>query len=258
MLIAHGLKLRRLDLYLQFDRPLADDELARLRDVVRERARGVPVAYLTGEKEFFSLPFTVTRDVLVPRPETEGLVEAALAFLAGVPEPRFVDVGTGSGCVAVALLHRLPAARAIGTDVSAPALCVARGNAARHAVAERFDAREGSLLAPCLADEAYGRYDAVVSNPPYVVRGDPTLAKAVAEHEPATALYVEGRDPLAPARALAREALSALRAGGLLALEVGHADGAGARAMLESLGYADVSVALDLGGVPRIVRGIRR
>ncbi len=257
MLIAHGLKLRRLDLYLQFDRPLAEEELARLRDAVRERGRGVPVAYLTGEKEFFSLPFSVTRDVLVPRPETEGLVEAALAFLSPLPEPRFVDVGTGSGCVAVALLHRLPVARAVGTDVSAAALAVARGNAVRHAVDARFDAREGSLLAPCARDEAFGSYDAVVSNPPYIVRGDPSVAKAVAEHEPAAALFVEGRDPLVLAAALAREALAALREGGLLAIEVGHTEGAAARAMLEGLGYLDVAVLPDLGGVPRIARGLR-
>ena len=257
MLIAHGLRLRRLDLYLQFDRPLAEDELARLRDAVRERGRGVPVAYLTGEKEFFSLPFSVTRDVLVPRPETEGLVEAALAFLADVPAPRFVDVGTGSGCVAVALLHRLPAARAIGTDVSAPALAVARANAERHAVADRYDARAGSLLAPCAGDEAFGRYDAVVSNPPYLVRGDPTISKAVAAHEPPVALFVDGPDPLVLAAGLAREALTALRPGGLLAIEVGHADGGAARTLLEDLGYADVAVRCDLGGVPRIVRGLR-
>lgn len=216
----------------------------------------MPVAHLTGEKEFFSLRFAVTRDVLVPRPETEGLVEAALAFLAGIAVPTFVDVGTGSGCVAVTLLHRVPAARAFATDVSGAALEVARANAVRHAVVDRYDAREGSLLAPLRLDASFGRLDAVVSNPPYVVRGDPTLARAVADHEPAVALYVDGDDALALARALAREALEGLRAGGMIAMEIGHRDGTAAKAMLEELGYQDVALDLDLGGVPRVVRGL--
>ena len=224
---------------------------------MRERGRGVPVAQLTGQREFFSLPFSVTRDVLVPRPETEGLVEAALAFLEGVATPTFADVGTGSGCIAVSILHRLGGARGWGTDVSAPALAVARANAARHGVDARFEAREGSLLAPLEDLEGWGRLDLVVSNPPYIVRGDPSLSPAVAAHEPALALYVSGDDPLAIARALALEAREALRAGGMLALEIGHRDGDAARAMLEAAGYGDVALDLDLGGVPRVVRGLR-
>lgn len=255
MLIAHALGLRRLDLYLQHDRPLTDDELGRLREAVRERGRGVPVAQLTGVREFHSLSFTVTRDVLVPRPETEGLVEVAVAFLAPVERARFVDVGTGSGCIGVSMLKALPTARAFATDVSSAALAVARGNAVRHEVADRFDAREGSLLGPIAAEPSFGALDAVVSNPPYVVRGDPTLSRDVAEHEPAVALYVEGDDSLALVRALAREARPALRPGGLLAVEIGHRDGERARALLAGAGYEDVDVIADLGGVPRVVRG---
>ncbi len=217
----------------------------------------MPVAYLTGEKEFFSLKFTVTRDVLVPRPETEGLVEAALAYLKDVEQPTFADVGTGSGCVAIAVLYRVPAARGFASDTSAAALGVAKANAARLGVADRFDAREGCLLAPLRNEPAFGRLDAVLSNPPYVVRGDPSLARGVADHEPAAALYVDGDDSLVLARALAREALEALRTGGLLAIEIGHRDGAAAKSMLEESGYRDVAVDSDLGGIPRVVKGRR-
>jgi len=255
VLIAHGLGLRRLDLYLQFDRPLSEAELAPLRDLVRERGRGVPAAYLTGAREFFALPFRVTRDVLVPRPETEGLVEVALERLRDVPSPRVADVGTGSGCVALAFLKERPDAFAYATDVSAAALAVARGNATALGVADRFDAREGSVLAPLAGDAAAAALDAVLSNPPYIVRGDPTVAPDVAAHEPAAALYVAGDDPLEVAAAVAREARGLLRPGGLLALEVGAGSGAAAQALLTRLGYVEVAVRADLGGIPRIVFG---
>lgn len=255
VLIAHGLGLRRLDLYLQFDRPLTEAELAPLRDLVRERGRGVPVAYLTGTREFYAHPFRVTRDVLVPRPETEGLVDLALAVLAEVPGPRVADVGTGSGCVALAFLKERADAFAYATDVSAAALAVARANADALGVAARFDAREGSVLAPLRADVAPASLDAVLSNPPYIVRGDPSVAPDVAAHEPAGALYVPGADPLEVVAAVAREARPLLRAGGLLAVEIGAGSDGAARALLERLGYVAVDVRPDLGGVPRVACG---
>jgi len=257
VLLAHGLGIRRLDLYLQHDRPLSPDELTKLRALVQERGKGIPVAYLTGVREFYALPFTVTRDVLVPRPETEGLVEVALAALRPLPAPRFADVGTGSGCVAVAVLHALPAAHGVATDLSAAALAVARGNAGRHGVAERFTAFEGSLLGPLRATDDFGRFDAVLSNPPYVVRGDPSVQPSVAAHEPALALYVPGADPLELAGALAREALEALAPGGLLAIEIGAGSGPAAGALLAGLGYLDVTVRPDGAGIPRIAVGRR-
>lgn len=257
VLLAHGLGIRRLDLYLQHDRPLSEEELARLRGLVQERGKGIPVAYLTGVREFHALPFAVSRDVLVPRPETEGLVDLALEVLRPLPAPRFVDVGTGSGCIAVAVLHALPAARGIATDVSAAALAVARANAARHGVSERFVAHEGSLLGPLRGTDDFGRLDAVLSNPPYVVRGDPSLEASVAAHEPALALYVPGADPLELAGALAREALEALAPGGLLAIEIGAGSGPAAEALLQGLGYRDVVVRPDGAGIPRIATGRR-
>jgi release factor glutamine methyltransferase len=255
VLLAHGLGLRRIDLYLQHDRPLTDAEQDRLRPLIVERGRGVPVAYVTGEREFFSLPLRVTPDVLVPRPETERLVEVAVEALAPRPAPRFADVGTGSGCVAVAVLHAVPAATALATDVSAAALAVAAENARRHGVADRLALLEGSWLDPLRGSDAWGRLDAVLSNPPYVVRGDPTLAADVAAHEPPGALYVPGDDALEPARAIATAGVGALAPGGLLAIEVGAGTHEAAEAMLRSLGFADVTTSPDAAGVPRVVRG---
>jgi release factor glutamine methyltransferase len=253
VLLASGLGVRRIDLYLLFDRPLSEDEVGRLRALVAERGKGVPVAYLTGTREFFALPFEVTRDVLVPRPETEGLVEAALEALEGVEAPVVADVGTGTGCVLVSILHRTPAARGHATDASPSALEVARRNAARHAVADRATFHEGSWLAPLRALESWGRLSAVVSNPPYVVRGDPTLDAHVAAHEPALALYVDGDDPSAPARAIAEQALEALAPGGFLALEVGAGAAPRVAESLAALGYADVRSRRDLAGIERVV-----
>jgi release factor glutamine methyltransferase len=251
VLLAHGLSVRRIDLYLQHDRRLSEEERDRLRTLVVERGKGVPVAHLTGEREFFSLRFHVTRDVLVPRPETEGLVEEALDALGARPAPVFCDVGTGSGCVAVSVLARTPDARAVATDVSAAAIAVATRNAERHGVLDRLLLLEGTWLDPVRARPEWGRLDAVVSNPPYVVRGDPALATDVAAHEPALALYAPGDDPLAAARAIATAAREGLRSGGLLAIEVGAGTGDAAAALLASLGFGDVRFR---GGDPTVAR----
>jgi release factor glutamine methyltransferase len=257
ILLAHGLAIRRIALYLQHDRPLDEAELARLRRLVMERGKGVPVAYLTGVRDFHALTFRVTRDVLVPRPETEGLVDLAIAALKDLEAPVVVDVGTGSGCVVVSILHAVPRARGVGTDVSAAALGVARENASRHGVLDRLDLLEGHLLEPLRGDPRWGTFDAVVSNPPYVVRGDPALDRHVAAHEPALALYVPGADALEVAGHLAGAARTALRPGGLLACEIGAGSGDAARALLERLGFADVAVDADAGGIPRVARGRR-
>jgi release factor glutamine methyltransferase len=257
ILLAHGLGLRRIDLYLQHDRPLDEAELARLRGLVMERSKGVPVAYLTGARDFHALAFRVTKDVLVPRPETEALVDVAVAALSGLDAPVVADVGTGSGCVVVSILHAVPAARGVGLDVSRAALAVARDNATRHGVAERLDLLEGDLLEPLRGDARWGTLDVVVSNPPYVVRGDPTLDRHVAAHEPAVALYVPGTDPLEVARRLASAAREALAPGGLLAFEIGAGSGEAATALLEGLGFAGVAVDADGAGIPRVARGRR-
>ncbi len=255
ILMAHALGVQRLDLYLQFDRPLEARELDLIRGSVVRRGEHVPVAYLVGEKDFYSLGFTVDERVLVPRPETELLVEKTLERLRGVDAPVVLDVGTGSGCIAVTLAHERGDLRVLATDVSAGALAVAGGNAARHGVEARVEFLEGDLLAPARGDPAWGRLAAVVSNPPYIVRGDPTVEVGVAAHEPDLALYVPNSDPLALARGIAEGAREALMPGGFLALEVGHESGAEAGALLEDLGYAEVTLYRDLGGIERVVAG---
>jgi len=255
--MAHALGLKRLDLYLQFDRPLTDAELIAIRTLVVARGDLRPVAYLVGEREFFSLAFAVDERVLVPRPETEHLVELAVARLQVPEAPVFADVGTGSGCIAVAVLHACPQARAVATDVSVDALGIAEANAARHGVADRLELIDGDLLAPLRARPEWGKLAAVLSNPPYIVRGDPSVEEGVRRHEPDVALFVPGNDPLGVARRLAVEAREALAPGGFLALEVGHESGGAARAMLGELGYRDVEVVEDLGRIERVVVGVR-
>ena len=257
ILMAHALGLKRLDLYLQFDRPLQDAELAAIRKQVVARGEQQPVAYLVGEREFHSLAFAVDARVLVPRPETEHLVEVALERLKDDAAPVVADIGTGSGCIAIALLHELPAARAHATDTSSDALAVARTNAERHAVAERLALHEGDLLEPLRAGGDWGAFAAVLSNPPYIVRGDPSVEVGVLAHEPEVALFVPGDDPLELARRIAIDALEALGAGGFVALEVGHESGAAAGTMLGELGYANVEVLRDLGGIERVAVGVK-
>ncbi len=275
--MAHALGVKRLDLYLQFDRPLEEGELTPLRELVQRRSEHEPVAYLLGHKDFYSLPFAVDARVLVPRPETELLVELAVKRLAAGAEPvegspadedppvdadpsadggpRVADVGTGSGCIIVSLLHALPAATGVATDVSAGALEVAATNAETHGVRERLTLLRGDALAPLAGREAV--LDAVLSNPPYIVRGDPAVAPDVAKHEPEAALYVSGDDPNELVERIAREALPLLKPGGFIAFEVGHTGAQDAAARLTALGYTDVEITEDLAGIERNVVGVR-
>jgi release factor glutamine methyltransferase len=257
ILMAHALGLERIDLYLQYDRPLTDEELEALRPLIRARGGHEPVAYLVGERAFYELTFRVDANVLVPRPETEHLVDCAIVALEDRPAATIVDVGTGSGCVAISVLHALPSARALATDISAGALGVARDNAERHGVLDRLELLEGHLLEPLAGRVEPGSVDAVLSNPPYVVRGDPTLAPDVRAHEPEAALYVPGDDPLEVFRVVAEGARSLLRPGGLLAMEVGMGSADEARGVLADLGYDEVGAIRDLAGIDRVVRGER-
>ncbi|OGQ10271.1 MAG: protein-(glutamine-N5) methyltransferase, release factor-specific [Deltaproteobacteria bacterium RBG_16_71_12] len=248
ILIAHALGLRRLDLYLDLDRPLGDDELARARALVARRGKREPVAYLVGTRELWGLAFEVTPDVLVPRPETEHLIEVALARLLVDVEGTIVDACTGSGCVAVALLHERPGLSAVATDLSSAACAVAVRNAERHGVAARLDVRQGDLLAPCAE---LRNVLAVVANPPYV-RDDekPALAPELA-FEPALALFGEGHDALGHHRRLLDEAPPLVRAGGFLACEIGASQGEQVCALPHE-GFTAAVVSSDLAGHPRV------
>jgi release factor glutamine methyltransferase len=246
VLLAHVVGGTRLDLYMAFDRPLEEAERARYRELVRRRAKErVPVAYLTGVREFWSLPFRVTPDVLIPRPETETLVRAAL----DEKPARVLELGVGSGCISAALARELPNAELVAVDVSPRALDVARENLAALALLDRVEL----LLADGLRDVA-GRFDLVVSNPPYVARAELAGLAPEVRHEPVLALD-GGEDGLDVIRRICSEAPERLERPGALALEVGAGQAAEVEALLRRSGASSVQVANDLAGIPRVVLG---
>lgn len=250
LLLAGVLALKRLDLYLQFDRPLRPEELADFRARLLRRAKREPLQYIAGSCDFREMHLRVDRRVLIPRPETEVLVGEVLAWSRGRDDLDVVDVGTGSGAIALALATEGDFRRVVATDVSPEALDLARENARHVGAPPDVEFREGSAFAP-LAGE---RFDVVVSNPPYVAERDrDTLDEEVREWEPAVALF-SGPAGLDLIRELVAGAPAHLRPGGLLALEIG-ADQAGAVADLvrEVAGYGEPRVRSDFAGRDRIV-----
>jgi release factor glutamine methyltransferase len=239
VLLAHVLGIRRLDLYLQFDRPLDESQLAPYRELTARRGRGEPVAYLTGHKEFMALDFAVTPDVLVPNPDTEVLVQRAVEWGRSRGGPlRFADVGTGSGCIAISVAHYLPEANVDATDVSEAALAVATGNASLLGVADRV-----RFLCGDLAEPLAGRFDALLANLPYVVEGTPLPAEVTAQ--PGIALY--GGSALVNRLLDAAPAL--LAPGGIVLLEVDPA----ITGELTVEGFAGSKLLKDLGGHDRVL-----
>jgi release factor glutamine methyltransferase len=242
LLLARALGLTRIELYTQHDRPLTPAERGAARELVRRRGAREPLAYVLGDWGFRRLTLRTDRRALVPRPETEVVVERCLALLGGVLEPRVLDVGTGSGAIALSLVQELPGARVVASDSSADALALARENTAL--LGFDVELREGDLLAG-----ATGPFDLVVSNPPYVdVAELAALEPEVREWEPRSALVDDGQT----AR-LVEAARSVLD--GWLVLEVheGRADDVADR--LRDSRYADVAVTDDLTGRPRVVEG---
>ena len=247
VLLAKVLGLSRVGLYTAFDRPLEEVELGQYRDLIKRRLAGEPVAYLVGEQEFWSLPLHVDPRVLIPRRDTETLVEVARA--AG--GTRIADVATGSGAVALALAKELPEAKIVATDVSADALAVARQNVARHGLADRVELRVGDLCEPL-----DGAFDLIVSNPPYVATGQIATLSAEVRREPRAALD-GGPDGLDVLRRLVPAALPHLAAGGTLAVEHGYEQGASVRSIFSAAGYGDVATTKDLGANDRVTAGKR-
>jgi release factor glutamine methyltransferase len=221
--------------------------------LLERRWRGEPIQYIIGEAEFYGLPFRVTPDVLIPRPETEHSVEKAIALCREVETPRIIDVGTGSGAIAVALAHQLPHAQVTATDISAEALAIARENAARNGVAKRIRFLPGDLLAPVTGE----RFDVVASNPPYVSSGDrDTLDVEVRDYEPEPALFA-GPDGLAIYRRLIPQAAEVLIPGGHIVLEIGYGQRDAISALLTAGGFEDVEFVPDLQGIARVAVGQR-
>ena len=244
VLMAHALGLRRLDLYLQFERPLGEAELQPYRELTARRGRGEPVAYLVGRREFMKLDFEVTPDVLVPNPDTETLVVRAIEVLRGLGRPaRVADVGTGSGCIAVSIAHYVPEASVSASDVSPEALSVARRNVERLAPG-RVELFEGSLLEPLGGD-----FDLVCANLPYL----PSWAELPAEvrAQPRVALFA-GEDGAELVRGLLEAAPGRLRPGGTLLAEADPEVFAALRPLADRL-YAGHRVHRDLGGHERVL-----
>ncbi len=247
-LLRHVLGWDRARFATEAHASVPDAEAARFAGLIDERARRRPLQHLVGTQAFWRHEFRVTPDVLIPRPETELIVEHALQRLRGLREPRLADVGTGSGCIALSLAAELPAALVDAMDLSAAALAVARENARRLGLESRVQFHEGDLLLPV----AGRRFDAVVSNPPYVdPKGRASLAPEVRDHEPALALFPPGDEPLGVYRRLAPQALGALRPGGFLIVEVGMGQADAVAGILGGTGFTLECIAPDLQGIPR-------
>ncbi len=252
VLLAHVLKKERIQLYVDFDQPLNESELAEYRQLVYLRARHHPVAYLLGKKEFMSLEFIVNEDVLIPRPETEELVENIIEYckncnLAG---PNIVDVGTGSGAIAVSLAHYIEGARVLAIDISPGALKVARENIARYELGDRVKVMEGDLLTPLIWLNK-DNVDIVVSNPPYIDQEGMANLSPEVRMEPELALS-GGIDGLDYYRRLIPQALKVLKDDGLLALEIGYDQAAAVRELFDA-SWSKVEVKKDYSGHDRMV-----
>lgn len=232
------------------DDELADDVAARFDALVARRAAGEPVAYLLGRREFFGRDFAVSPAVLIPRPETELLVEIALTAVADLPAPRILDLGTGSGCLAVTLALERPKAEVTAVDISPVALAVARTNA------QRLGATLRCIESEWFAALAGERFDLIVSNPPYVAEGDPHLAKGDLRFEPPLALAC-GIDGLAAIRRIVAEAPAHLTPAGGLHLEHGYDQAVAVAQLLEAAGFTDIEQHCDLAGIVRVSGGHR-
>lgn len=249
VLAAHALGISRASLLADLQRPLAEADARRIERLFHRRRGGEPVAYLTGEREFFGLSLAVTPDVLIPRPETEVLVAVALELApAGA---RVLDLGTGSGAVAIAIAHEEPDMEVVALDASADALAIARENARRHGATIRF------VYGDWFAGLAGERFDIVVANPPYVAAGDAHLEHGDLRFEPRAAL-VGGPDGLDAIRAIVARAAQHLVPGGWLVFEHGYDQAERCRSLLAMYGYGDVQTWPDLAGTPRVSGGRSR
>lgn len=255
LLLAHVFGCRPIEVLARYDDEPTDGERKRFRELIQRRVEGCPVAYLVGSKDFYLLSFDVTPAVLIPRPDTETLVQAAIEFLKGKPNPAVLDLGTGSGCVAVSVAHGVKAARVTAVDVSPDAAEVAQKNAARHKLADRVAVLVGDLFAPLPADATF---DLIVSNPPYIPRSEiDTLDRGVKEYEPRLALD-GGPDGLAFYRRIAAEAGRRLNPGGAVMVEVGWTQEPAVRGIFaEASGLAVGESLQDMGKRWRVVRAVR-
>lgn len=228
---------------------LTETQDARIDLLAAQRAMGRPVAYLLNRREFYGRDFALDSSVLIPRPETETLVEAALARMA--PRDTLLDLGTGSGAIAVTVACQRPDSRVVATDVSKAALAVARGNAERHNCAGRIEFLAGAWYEPL----GHRSFDVIVSNPPYVAAGDPHLGRGDLRFEPKEALTDGSPDGLASIRAIVAGASDHLKPGGWLLFEHGYDQAEAVHALLEAAGFGSIVSLADLAGTPRVAGG---
>ena len=250
VLLSHILQKERIYLYVHFDEPLEGAELARFREMVKQRVKRVPVAYIIGEREFMGLPFKVSPAVLVPRPDTEILVEAVIKELGEKTDPVFADIGTGSGAIALSILKNIESAKAAAVDISADALIVAKENAERLELGARVDFFQGDLYEP-VRDRIF---DAIVSNPPYIPDADiEGLEPEVREYEPYGAL-AGGVDGLDFYRKLVNEGAELLQPGGFIAFEVGIHQAQAVAALAQGhAAFGKTEIVKDYAGIDRVV-----
>jgi release factor glutamine methyltransferase len=248
ILLCHATGLTRVQLITQAERALSGDEAVRLNQLVQRRLDGEPIAYIVGHREFFGLDFQVSAAVLIPRPDTELIVELSLERLpqGRLPQVRLLDMGTGSGAIAVALAHTRPDALVTALDVSPAALDVARANAERNGARVRF--LQSDWFAALGPD---ARFDLIASNPPYIAAGDAHLAQGDLRFEPSGAL-TDHADGLSALRIIVAGAVDHLAAGAWLLLEHGYDQAAAVRALLRQHGYLDAQSWRDLGGIERV------
>ena len=275
LLLMHALGRDRTWLYTNPEHPLDAVTAEKYFALIARRSSGEPTQYLTGKQEFWALEFDVNPAVLIPRPETEHVVEVALERLGergirinmktGAPSPtlHIADVGTGSGCIAVALAHELPHAKIIATDISVPALAVARHNATRHQVADRIEFVEADLFervsreSPITTRESH-LFDLIVSNPPYIAHTDAaSLPAEVRDHEPHSALF-GGPGGVEIYSRLIQQSGARLKPGGFLVLELGYDSATAVRKMFHMEHcWANISITDDLAGIPRVIAAER-
>lgn len=258
LLLAHVLGIPRVRLVLEQEREITPSQAAEFEKYVTRREKSEPIAYITGKKEFWSLDFIVTRDTLIPRPDSETLVEAALKRAENIAQALeatqsltdigILDIGTGTGCLLIAILKSFPQAHGVGVDISEPALRVARMNSENHGTGKRVQ-----FIKSNWCDEVNGTFDLIISNPPYIAQGDAAhLMKDVAAYEPASALF-SGEDGMDSYREISRCLQAKLNPGGYALLEVGQGQAEHVARMLEEQGFAIDEIRNDLSGIPRCV-----
>lgn len=249
VLLSHVLRQERIYLYVHFDEPMEQNELSKFREYVKKRAQHVPIAYIIGEREFMGLPFKVTKDTLIPRPDTEILVENVLNNVDKDKEIEIVDIGTGSGAIILSLLVNLPKAQGKTVDISSKAIEVAKENAVNLQVNDRCEFFVGDLFAP-LNDN---KFDLIVSNPPYIPQKDiATLEDDVKEYEPVSAL-TDGGDGLSYYRRLLSEGKAYIKENGFIALEIGIYQSNDVKQIAMDNGWKNIKIIKDYAGIDRVV-----